>query len=190
MIASAWALRNVAVEETLPALLKKASYLTDVRLRQQNFEEIDLQAAHLFEALGRMKYQPAEPLMRRYIRKDYVMGEYSRSAAIWGLGLLHVSKPDEALAGEIAGRVTEPGVANPPEFPRVRLAGAIALARMKASSQSRALRDFLPNTGDSRVYMAIRWALKEITGEEVPLLPPVTISRGGWFLEPLDAVAP
>ena len=161
MISTAWALRKLALPETLPAMLKKANYLTDVRLRQRSFEELDFQGAHLFEALGRMNYKPAEPLMRRYVAKNYSMGEYSRSAAIYSLGLLHLGKPDDALAAQIAERVTESPVAMPPEFARVRLAGTIALRKMKASSQMKPLRDYL-------------------------LPEPVTISKGGWFLMPLD----
>jgi HEAT repeat protein len=186
MIATAWALRKLSLPETLPALFKKASYLTDVRLRQRNFDELDYQGAHLFEALGRMNYKPAEPLMRRYIPKNYVMGEYSRSAAIWSLGLLHAGKPDEALAAQITGRVTEPAVAMPPEMSRVRLAGTIALGKMKAKSQAKPLRDYLLQAGESQLYMAIRWSLHEINGEELPPPPPATISKGGWFLGPLD----
>lgn len=186
MIASAWALRKLSLPETLPALFKKANYLTDVRLRQRNFDELDYQAAHLFEALGRMNYKPAEPLMRRYVAKNYAMGEYSRSAAIWSLGLLHAGRPDEALAAQITGRVTEPGVAMPPEMPRVRVAGTIALGKMKAKSQAKPLRDYVLQAGESQLYMAIRWSLREINGEELPLPPPAILSKGGWFLGPLD----
>jgi hypothetical protein len=186
MIATAWALRKLSLPETLPAMLKKASYLTDVRLRQRNFDELDFQGAHLFEALGRMNYKPAEPLMRRYVAKNYSMGEYSRSAAIWSLGLLHLGKPDDALAAQIAGRVTEPAVAMPPEMSRVRLAGAIALGKMKASSQAKPLRDYVLQAGDTHLHLAVRWMLREITGEEFPLPPPATVSKGGWFLGPLD----
>jgi HEAT repeat protein len=186
MIATAWALRKLSLPETLPALFKKASYLTDVRLRQRNFDELDYQGAHLFEALGRMNYKPAEPLMRRYVAKNYAMGEYSRSAAIWSLGLLHADVPDDSLAAQITARVTESPAAMPPEMPRVRVAGAIALGKMKAKSQSRTLRDFAVHAGDIPLYMAIRWSLREFNGEEIPPPPIATVSKGGWFLGPLD----
>jgi len=186
MIATAWALRKLSLPETLPALLKKASYLTDVRLRQRNFDELDYQGAHLFEAMGRMNYKPAEPLMRRYIAKNFAMGEYSRSAAIWSLGLLHAGMPDDALAAQITGRVTEPAAAMPPEMPRVRVAGAIALGKMKAKSQARPLRSYALQGGDIPLYIAIRWSLRELNAEEIPPPPSATISKGGWFLGPLD----
>jgi HEAT repeat protein len=186
MISSAWALRKLALPETLPDLLKKANYITDVRLRQRNFEELDFQGAHVLEALGLMNHKPAEPLLRRYVAKNYSMGEYSRSAAIWSLGLLHAGKPDEPLAEQIIGRITESGAAMPPEFPRVRLGGSLSLGKMKAASQAKALRDYLGTAGTSDLYLAIRWSLKEITGEETPLPPPILLSKGGWFLEPLD----
>lgn len=186
MVASAWGLKKLAVPETLPAMLAKASYLTDVRKRQQqNFVPLDRQAAHLFEALGQMKYQPAEPLMKRYIPKDYGMGEYSRSAAIWSLGKLHIGQIDESLASAICARVTEPGSAMPPEMSRVRLAGAIALGNMKAKSQAGALRQ-MASGGGGMQYSALQWSLREITGEELPPLSPVVSFKGGWFLEPLE----
>ncbi|MBC7856800.1 MAG: phycocyanin alpha phycocyanobilin lyase [Pirellulaceae bacterium] len=188
MIASAWALKKVAVPDTLPAILRKAAYLTDVRLRQQtSFRSLDKQAAHLFEALGQMNYGPAEPLMKRYIAKNYTMGENSRSAAIWGLGKLHIGKPDEALASAITERVTEPGSAMPPEMARVRQAGAITLGRMKAKSQAGRLRRFAAEPGGGRAYLAIQWSLREITGEELRALAPTLETRGDWFLTPLDS---
>ncbi|MFN0018157.1 MAG: hypothetical protein ACKVP0_07860 [Pirellulaceae bacterium] len=189
LVASAWGLKKLAVPETLPAMLRKASQLTDVRLRQVgNLVPLDQGCAHLFEALALMKHRPAEPLMQRYIPKDYKMGEFSRSAAIWGLGHLHLGQPDESLAAKIAARVTESPAAMPAEMLRVREAGAIALGKMQAKSQAASLRAFVPNSPPpSRLYMAIRWSLKEMGEEEMPYPKSPTITQGGWFLEPLDA---
>jgi hypothetical protein len=189
MIAAAWGLKKLAVPETLPAILKRANYVTTIRIRQQrSFVTLDKQGAHLFEALGQMKYEPAEPLMKRYVPKDYGMGEYSRSGAIWGLGKLHVGKPDESLASAIAGRVIESPMAMPPEMDRVRLAGTIALAHMKATSQATPLRGFTGQASGEH-YIALQWSLKEITGEQLPDRPPVPRFRAGWFLEPLGTSA-
>lgn len=191
MIASAWALRKLAVRETLPSLLQKASQLTEVRTRLGlTIDSLDRQAAHLFEALATMHHEPAIPLMKRYIAKSGIMGEYSRSAAIWGLGLLHLGKPDEAMALAITQRVTEPSSAIPPELPRIRLAGAIAIGKMKATSQARALRDFAPVPVPGRLYMTLRWSLRELTGEELPFPDPPLDMQSGWFLEPLDVADP
>lgn len=186
MIASAWGLRKLSLPETSAELHKKAEYLTEVRLRQRNFDDLDFQAAHLFEALGRLKYKPAEPLMRRYVAKNYAMGEYSRAAAIWALGLLHEGKPDEALAAQITSRVTEPGSAMPPEMDRVRKGGAISLGKMRATSQAGALQSYFNPNGYSTTDLAIRWSLQELTGQKIPLPPPAILSKGGWFLEPID----
>lgn len=187
MIASAWALRKLALPETLPALFQKASQLTDLRTRwKANYVPLDHQVAHLFEALALMKYEPAYPLMNRYVAKDYTMGEYSRSAAIWGLGHVHIGKSNEPLAAAITARVTEPTIAMPPEMSRVRLAGARALGKMKAKSQAPALRANVPRPSPTRLYLAIRWSLREMTGEEIPLPDPLIESLGDWFLEPLE----
>jgi hypothetical protein len=133
-----------------------------------------------------MDYRPAEPLMKRYIAKNYTMGENSRSAAFWALGKLHVDKPDEALASAITERVTEPGSALPPEMPRVRIAGAITLGRMKAKSQAGRLRKYAAESGGGPTYIALQWSVREITGEELPTLTPALETRGDWFLVPLD----
>jgi HEAT repeat protein len=187
MVASAWGLRKLAVPDTLPALLQKASQLTDLRLSPTgNSVPLDISVAHLFEALSMMKYKPAGPLMTRYIEKNLAMGENSRSAAIWGLGLLHLGNPDEAIASAILGRVTEPSSALPPEMMRVRLAGTIALGKMKAKSQAAPLRAFAKQTSADKLYMALRWSAKELTGDELPYPKAPTISQSGWFLEPLE----
>ncbi|MCE9525006.1 MAG: phycocyanin alpha phycocyanobilin lyase [Planctomycetales bacterium] len=189
MVASAWSLKKLAVPETLPAMLRKATQLTDIRLRHDgNLDPLDHECAHLFEAFALMNHKPAEPLMRRYIPKDYKMGEFSRGAAMWGLGHLHLGQTDEALAAKIISRVTEPASAMPPEMTRVRETGTIALGKMKAKSQAEPLRAFVPQPTPSRLYMAIRWSLKEMNGEEIPLPDAPIDSKGGWFLEPLDAL--
>ena len=93
-----------------------------------------MQVGLLCEAMGHMKYVPAEGLLRRYIPKDYEMGELSRCAAIWSLGHLHAGVPDEGLAQLLFDRLTDPGTM-PPEMDRVRIMSIISMARMKTRTQ-------------------------------------------------------
>lgn len=189
MVASAWGLRMLSVPATLPALLDKATRQTDLRKKEPVPLWLDRQVAHLCEAMGLMNFAPAEPLLVRYIPKDYAMGELSRSAAIWALGLLHAGQPDEALAGQLAGRLTDPPSAVPPEMPKVRTLSAVSLGRMRAASQVDAMKNYRELIlANNYPTWAINWAVKEITGEE--LAPPATPtdSKGGWFLESLDDV--
>jgi hypothetical protein len=165
-------------------MLQKVKYLITISMRQRRtFEGLDRQAAQLFEAFGQMNYEPAEPLMRRFVPKG-MGGEYARSAAIYSLGKMHLGKPDDLLAAAIAARVTEPSEAMPAEMHRVRVAGAIALGHMKATSQAEPLRGFASKLG-VKLYLAIQWSLREITGEELPPPPPVISFKRDWFLEPL-----
>jgi HEAT repeat protein len=80
-IAAAWGLKQLAVPETLPAMFDKSNRQTELRSKDGFTPAgLDEQTAHLFEAFGKLRYAAAEPLLRRYVPKDYKMGEYSRAA--------------------------------------------------------------------------------------------------------------
>lgn len=187
-VAAAWGLRKLAVPETLPAILTIATRLTDRRLKEPASPAIDAQVAHLCEAMGLMKYAPADPLLRRYIPKNYDLGELSRASAIWALGHLHAGQPQEPVAQLIFDRVAESPAAMPPEMIRVRVAGAVTLARMQARAYTQRLRAVMGSKVE--VYLpsvALAWALHELTGETFPDPEPPKVSPpGGWFLEPLE----
>ena len=188
MIATAWGLRRLEIKETLPALLDKATRQNELRLKEET-SALDAQVAHLFEAFGRMKYAPAEPLMLPYITKPPLgkpMKPFSRGTAIWALGWLHEGTPDNSLGDQLIGRVIDPGTF-PPELDMVRQVSTVALARIKAVSQVEALRIY--NTVRSphgQTGLTLRWALFELAGDKFPPVPQLTISPGVWFLEPFE----
>ncbi len=189
MVASAWGLRVLAVPDTLPAIQEKVQREFDERMKPAvSTIAADAQVGHLCEALGLMKYAPAEPLLQRFVPKNLILGELSRSGAIWALGHLHAGVPDEPLAQLMTGRLTESMMVIPAEMTRVRVASAISLGRMKAKSQLAPMRKYYgPMPGHDPVALAIRWALHEITGETQPELERPTISaKTNWFLQPLD----
>jgi HEAT repeat protein len=188
MVATAWALKKLAVPETLPAMLDKVARQTELRLQPKPVGlELDYQVAHLNEAMGQMKYAPSETLLRRYIPKNYAMGMPSRGAAIWSLGLLHNGVPDEALAELMVERLTEPGGAIPSEAMVVRVMSAVSIARMQVKSQiPRMLKYMGPKVDLVESSLAIRWAVHHMTGELMPGPERPIKSRSGWFLEPLD----
>lgn len=192
-VACAWALRKIAVPETLPGILDKATRQTDQRRKRWDGPLLDFQVAHLCEALGLMNYAPAEELLRRYIPKDYSMGELSRGAAIWALGRLHAGVPDEPLAELLAARVTDPAPppSEPSEMMRVRVMGTVTIVRMRAVSQLPRLRKYMgPKVYGFHSHLAIRWAVEQLTGEILPAPEPEIVSRGEWFLESLDGAKP
>jgi HEAT repeat protein len=188
MVAAAWGLRKLAVPDTLAAMLDKAGRQTDFRLTAAGVisPHLDHQVAHLFETMGIMKYAPAEPLLRRYVPKDFMYGMESRPSAIWALGLLHAGTPDEPLAQQFMERLTDPST-SPPEQDRVRVASAISLGRMKAVSQVPAIKRYMgPRVHPLASSVAMQWAIRELTGEQLPDAEPLINSRGNFFLEPLD----
>jgi HEAT repeat protein len=188
LVAAAWALKQLAIAETLPALLEHAQRQTDARRSGQDRAGLDLQIAHLFEAFGLMNFSPAEPLLRTYVPKDLVNGYYSRGAAVWSLGWLHAGHPDEDLAVQLVERLNDFGPPPiPPELDIVWHMSAVTLGRMRAESQLPALRERLKLSGVSHdpVACALRWSIEELSGEELPPLPPLVRSRRGSFLETL-----
>jgi HEAT repeat protein len=182
---AAWALRMVRVSDTLPAMLDKAQRQTEARLAGRGSPGLDDQVAHLFEAMGRMNYREAEPLMRQHIPKNFALGDYSRCAAVWALGLFHAGQPDEDLAAHLVERLRDVSTM-PAELNTVRQACAVALGRMGAVSALPALREFLyPNPSDP-VGLRVRWAVMTLTGEDIPVPDFVERYKTNWFLEPLS----
>ncbi|HUE71619.1 MAG TPA: hypothetical protein VMP01_12105 [Pirellulaceae bacterium] len=186
MVATAWGLRKLAIPETLPAIFDKARRQTEGRKRGGDVPGLDAQVAHLCEALGLMKYAPADPVLREYIpkRQDWML---SRMAGIWALGHLHAGEPDEELALLLIARLTDSDPMNP-ETQAARVSSALSLGRMLAVSQEPAMRAWMgPEINPEPVDMSIRWALIEMTGEELP--PPLAPAGRlrTWFLEPLAA---
>ncbi len=186
LISAAWGLRKLAVSESLPAIFDKTLRQTEFRKNAKPRPSLDIQVGLLCEALGLMKYAPAEELLRRYVPKDMTMGERSRSAAIWALGHLHAGKPDEGLAKLLFERLTDPSLF-PPEMESVRNMSVVSMARMKTRTQVEPTRKFLFGKGPPETMnLKIRWALQEMTGENFPDLKPAIVTRSGWFLEPLE----
>lgn len=188
MIASAFSLRRLAVTDTLPALLDKAQRQTDHCLKESlTPPAVDIQVAHLFEAMGRMRYSAAEPLMRQHVPKNLTLGAYARAGAIYALGWLYEDRVDEQLAKQLMARLMDSS-GEPPEVEPVRLLSAISIGRMKAQSQLASLKKLAgsPIRPDP-VSHAVRWSVQQISGEEIPLEPMHPQLRGGWFLERLSS---
>jgi HEAT repeat protein len=201
-IAVAWALRVLAVPDTLPAVLDHVrlrhgqlrSNGRTAGLRGFTPEQLDAQLTQLVQFFGAANYKPADAELRslfpRFLQSGKPpafnpVGPETRSAAIWSLGKLHAGDPAAGLVGPIEERLTgDPGMGRDDE--RVRRMAAITLARMKAKDSLMALRI---EVGEGRptldpVSLACRWAVAELTGE--PLPPPGTyeLPQRDWFLIP------
>jgi hypothetical protein len=184
MVTAAWALRKVAAKETIPAIIDKARRQTEQRKNEVQ-PGVDDQVAHLFEACGLLKATDVAPLLIQYIPKVHIMGERSRSAAIWSIGRLMEGVRQQKVEDALIDRISDFAPRNP-ESPLVKQMCLVALARMKAVDRAPELRD-LTATGvfPVKVALAIRWAVKELTGEELPPPQPRPADQGRWFLEPV-----
>ena len=66
-------------------------------------DRVQDQLSHLAQAFGRMKYSPADGVLRRYVPKNSGFPPVSRAAAIWALGWIHSEQLDKQLADQFLG---------------------------------------------------------------------------------------
>lgn len=188
-ISSAWALRKIAVKESLPALFKHAQSQTD-NPQGTDLTAVDRQVAHLFEAMTLMNYRSVIPLMRTQVPKPPdVEGNHrrlSRGAAVWGLGYFLADENDDEFAAQLMGRVQDIGGMMPDEIELVRRMSAISLGRMKAESQLPAMKKFVGSeVHHDPVSESLRWAIHEISGEELPHVTHSPRVLRNWRIQPL-----
>lgn len=185
-VSAAWALRKLAIAETLPPLL---AYATKLRAELQGqappeaLATLGRQAQQLHQLFGILRFREADPLLREYVPKAQIDNR-ARSSAFWALGLIHENERDCDLAPVFAERLADV-TSLPPESGVVRWMAAVGLGRFKAESQMETLREFAErDTMFVESGIASYWAIEQITGEPMPP-EPVDVTRiGGWFLEP------
>jgi HEAT repeat protein len=186
---AAWALRRLAVPETLPDILEFTKVTADRALKQFRTipsRDFDPLFTQIFQFFAAMKYQPAEPVLRRFVPK-LSMSPDSRCAAIYALGYLHQNDPPADLATALVERLSDVGVSLPEQEP-VRQACAVALGRMHATDALPTLRHFYEI--ESLATMAgygCGWAIEQMTGEPVSTPEPTIEYVGDWFLTPLPS---
>lgn len=202
-VTAAWALRRISVESSAAGIMLKlvregeqiAGQLAGKAAPKPGDPNIDpaivregkdRQFSQLFQTLGQLKHGPAAAGMRVCIRPSGAVGHETRAAAIWGLGILETGKSDSQFAKEFAARLNDVD-GNRPEDNRIRRMSAIGLGRMKSKDGLNELRRF--EKEPTIVGAACVWALREITGENIPEPKPHRLRRTGWFLEPLEPPA-
>ena len=202
-VASGWALRRLAIPETLPGVLEfvRAEHrrLLDAAKARRRLvtPAIDRQLAQLVEFMGKARYQPAEATLREMLPRlipgipatppETPLQSETRAAVVWSLGLLHEGEPDAVLVKALEARLTDLPTPAGAEHDRVRRMAAVSLGRMNAAAAVPTLRRFYRGElSTDPVNNACIWALVRITGEPPP--PPRTIERPErrWFLSPLD----
>lgn len=188
-VAAAWGLTQLRVEELLPAMLQRAQIVFEgfqANELNDSIPGLSDQVAHLFIAMGDHRYAAAEPLMRKYLPKDFTLGVHSRASAAWALGLIHENDPQDDLIKIVVERLNDTQSLEP-EIGEVRAMSAVSLGRMRAASVISSLRKHAGSeTSPSR---ACDWAIKHLTGEPVPVFPSRQSEVSGWFLSPIPTFA-
>ena len=185
-ITASWALRRLAIPETLETMLA----LAEREAAASPTVILDFRLSHLFQAFGLMKYEPALPLLRRFVAKvndAELIGltAEARGAAIWSLGHFYDGSPDTALATELVARL-EDYVGLLPEMTFVRRMSAVTLGRMRAENSLPTLRRFLEiHTSNDEVGYSCAWAIQQVTGEAIPKQESIQ-SAENWFLTPIE----
>lgn len=188
MTTAAWGLRRLALEKYLPAMLGRAKEV-QVGFSTGKFSlsdpGYDDQIAQLFLGFGQLRFGQAESVMREYVPRNIELGERSRAAAIWALGMLYEDKAKDDLIDQFTKRLNDiDGLI--PEVEDVRRMSAISLGRMNAEAALPSLRKHGKWLGET-TGQACWWAIERITDEKRPPLPPPSIDDyGDWFLAPLD----
>ena len=189
-VTAAWALRVLAVKETLPDMLAFAAETVRTGSTGKSgavISEADaVSLSHLFEAFGALKYPDADGLLREFVprRRD---GETARAAAIWALGYLHENQPEAVLIEMLKQRVTDMSIIPKAEPLEVRAMAAVSLGRMNAQSvlpEMQSLYGYLP-PGDL-IHKACVWAIEQMTGEDLPPPPERPVIPLTGFLLPLE----
>jgi HEAT repeat protein len=184
-VTAAWGLRKLAVPDLIEPMFAATKKISDGILADGAVpSDHAVQLAQLHEAMGEMRYMPAEAHLRTYVRKG--LPEPSRTAAIWSLGLLLDSRPDPQLAKQLEERLADIS-SLPPEMGPVRGMCAITLGRMKSEASLPALRKWYTTHGhNDYVGRCCGWSIERMTGEKLPDPDPFPIKQGNWFLVPLQ----
>ena len=185
-ITAAWALRELAWPEVLDGMLAKAETLIEGTFSDSPMDDnMGRQAAYLFEAFGKMKFTPAEGVMRRCIPKTQRLTDDSRATAIWALGHLYVDEPSQPFSAQLIGRITDLDSDNP-EALVVQEMSAVTLGRMNETSSLTSLREFSSGDSDTETGFRYQWAIAKLSGEPMVEPKPVVKIHSNWFIRPID----
>jgi HEAT repeat protein len=199
-LAAAWALRKLAVPDTLPAVFDFVSRQNKKLLtfkptpNRATLEAIDRQLSQLVQFLGQARYRPSDLLLQTILPRNLQGGGRnpveieSRSAAAWALGMIHEGDPDSTVVRLLEARLVDnkPGPAGS-EFDRVRQMAALSLGRMKAKNSLQTLEQFYEGKPTFNcANNACGWAIEQITGRAVPAPGTVNSPVVGWFLYSIE----
>ena len=199
MVASAWALRVLAVPDTLPGVFDYLKQRRDLILAKRtgtlSADALDRQLSQLVQFIGFARHKVADADLRVIVPRTVrgggpppsfsPLGPETRAAAVWALGKIFEGTPDAKLCELIEPRLTGDGSLGPDDV-RVRRMAAVALGRMKAASYLETLEKFSNgelSTTDPVDY-ACRWAVCHLKGTPLPAPGRVEAPQKDWFVVP------
>ncbi|MCC6508938.1 MAG: hypothetical protein IT423_07515 [Pirellulaceae bacterium] len=164
-ITAGWALRHLATEEdTLRAMLAHAELWTNKLgsvTEAPTVEEPDRRrVAHLLEAFGHRKYEPAKDLALKYVPKNLGMGLITRMTGIWACGKLWEQGENEKLTRELEARIADKNNLFS-ELESIRFAATLALGWI-ADTDSRQALVVNDEPRPSPIHFATAWALSRV----------------------------
>lgn len=183
--AAAWAVRELAVPETLPAALEHVRRSLPEDKTAYVIDPIDRRLAQLVQFIGAARYRPADDLLRTLPAAPPRTPVETRAAAAWALGRIHEADPPPELVALFAARMAAV-VPFDTEYDRVRRMCAVSLGRMKAGLP--VLETFYIDKKPSLhpVNNACGWAIEQITGVRQPPPGVIQVMERDWFLTTLD----
>jgi hypothetical protein len=161
---AAWGLMELANEVTiLERVHQYAEQVTNLLERgEASLQKSEtLRLSFLLESLGRQRYEPAYPMLLKYIPKnDFKMVNLTRASAIWSIGQMRQKEDLPDLRKQLSERIGD----LPPDKPEnylVRFACIIALGRM-GFSDSKAVIEQYGGAPPNPLGHAALWSLKQI----------------------------
>jgi HEAT repeat protein len=182
---AAWGLSRLQVPETAGPILKVLKEKTErFQAGDSVGDRIQLQLAHLAEAMGQLRYSAAKKVLVDYIPKNSPLPDIARCAAIWALGHLSENEGDAELINLLQLRMVDVNSMEP-EVAEVRTMAAVSLGRLKAVETLTSMRAMLRiEKIRSAAGYSCAWAIREFTSEPIPELGPAVFPYNGWFLMP------
>lgn len=179
-VTAAWALRELAVPETLPAILEFVQRRSSTTITTAD----NVCFTYLFEAFGQAKHAAADAVLRSFVPAGSGRQPVSRSAAIWALGHIHEENPPDDLVRQLSGRLSAAAGYPPSEVLEVGTAAAVSLGRMHVLAPLESAAS-IHGRGDL-LYEACQWAIAQINGDEPPVTPPFRLAPRNPFLRPIE----
>ncbi len=162
-ITACWALRHLAEDEAILArMLAYVNHLTQLML-EGNPVVTDVQhqcIAHLFEAFGQRKYEPARQTALKYVPKNFGLGLITRMTAVWACGKLWERSENKALCQQLHERIADKA-SQFPETYSLRFAATLALGWI-ADPDSREPLIKNDEGKPTAIGYATEWALQRI----------------------------